>query len=293
MDQQVLTGPLDRLYDSVAQFFRPVPVYLRPIRFRVVETTDELKSAMRLVYREYLRRGYVNPNPHQLKISVFHALPETTTFVAVHQRLGVIGTTTLILDSPLGLPMDEVYKRELDQMRQRHRLAEISMLTLDHDFFGRGVLPTLHAHKMILMLRLFKVMFDYLRTCTGTTELVACFNPRHRILYDFLHLQSLGGLKSYSVVNGHPAVAGHLNIGQTRGLARSYPVLRFFYGRPCSAARFARKLLLGREDLQELFLRLSPVLASASPSELTHIKQRYPSVDLDRLLTADEPVPVE
>ncbi len=268
--------PLERLYETVPQFLDQAPPLLPSVDFRVVETIEELRAATHLAYREYLKRGYVNPHPSQLKLSVFHALPETTTFIAVHPERGVIGTMALIPDSPLGLPMEEVYKPELDGLRRGgHRVAEASMLAFDTTLFFRKGLPRFQTTQLILTLQLFKLLFDYIRCATNITELVACFNPRHRILYEFLHLQPLGGLKSYSLVNGNPAIAGHLTIAATQRLAESYPVVRFFWQQTHATQTYANRLRLSVEDFEDLFLRSSSVLASASSSELAHLQQCY------------------
>ena len=278
-------APLERLYDTVPQFLRSVPQFLREIKFRVVERTSELRAASNLVYREYVKRGYIQPNAARLKLSLYHALPDTTTFIAIHRKTGVLGTLSLIQDSSLGLPMDEVYKSELDAMRrQGHQIAEASMLSFDSTLLNSNALPTFHAKKMVLTLRLFKVMFDYLRSCTTATELVACFNPKHQILYEFLHMQPLGGLKSYSIVSGNPAVARHLNVSETQRLAAIYPVLEFFYGEVSARRRFLRRLQLSLQDLQELFLRVCPILASLSPSEAEYLRRCYPEFALESLL---------
>lgn len=278
-------APLERLYDTVPQFLRSVPQFLREIKFRVVERPSELRAASNLVYREYVKRGYIQPNAARMKLSLYHALPDTTTFIAVHHKTGVLGTLSLIQDSTLGLPMDEVYKSELDVLRQQgHRIAEASMLSFDSTLLSSKALPMFHAKKMVLTLRLFKVMFDYLRCCTTATELVACFNPKHQILYEFLHLQPLGGLRSYSIVSGHPAVARHLNVSETQRLATMYPVLEFFYGAVSARRRFLKRLQLSLQDLQELFVRACPILASLSPSEAEHLRRCYPQFALEPLL---------
>ena len=222
---------LDRLYEAVSQDLCEILKDLRPVTFRVVRTPEELEAASQLVYREYLKRGYENPNATRARLSIYHALPETRALIAVSRRQ-IIGTMTIIQDSPLGLPMDTIYKPELDTMRaQGHRLAEASMLSFDRDLFRSQGLAKFQPLQLALILRLFKLMFDYLRGCTPVTELVACFNPRHQGLYDFLHLKPMGGMKPYSVVNGNPAVASHLNIAQTELISKHHPVLRFFYGK--------------------------------------------------------------
>lgn len=285
--------PFDALNDEVApQWLRDLPKALRPLTFRLVETRDELKAASHLVYREYLRRGYIKPNAAQMRLLIFHALPDTTALIALSRRR-VIGTMTIIEDSPLGLPMEEVYKPELDALRrQGHHLAEVSMLSFDHDLFSRRGLPRFQTLQLLLLLRLFKLMLDYLRSCTNVTELVVCFNPRHQILYDFLHLQPLGSVKPYPMVNSRPAVARHLNIAATQQLAPYYPVLQFLYGKVRSAFKATNRLLLSLEDLRELFLSSTPILASASPTELAYLQRCYPTYPLTDGLTRSIPAPL-
>ena len=241
-----------------------------------MQTVDEFKAAMRLVYQAYLRRGYLSPRPSGLKLSLFHALPETATFVAVRQDGEVIGTVTAIPDSSLGLPMDDVYHAELDALRGAgHRLAEVSMLMFQGCPEPAGTFPLLTADKLQMSLRLFKAMFDHLRCQTTATELVACFNPKHDILYRFLHLEPLGALKSYPGANGSPAVARHLNIQETECLAPSCPVLEFFYREPLQAQPAAARLAFSFPDLEELFTRSSTLFASASATERRYLQSRY------------------
>lgn len=269
---------LGRLYETI-------PRFLRPVEFRAVQTTDELKAAARLVYQEYLKRNYTRPNASRMKLSIYHTLPTTTTFIALHRSAGIIGTISLIEDSPLGLPMDEVYRSELDRLRQRGlRLAEASMLSLNGRLFGHGVFTMFHAKKLLLTLQLFKVMFDYLKLCTAADELVACFNPKHQLLYEFLQLKPLGGLKVYPGANRNPAVARHLNIAETRRRATSHAAYRLFYGQDSPLEVFAKKLQFSPEDLRELFVVTTSILSSASPSELSHLQQCYPTYSLESIL---------
>ena len=277
-DSQPALSLLGRLRDNVPQF-------LKPVEFRAAQTASELKATLHLAYREYLKRGYTQPQASELKLSIYHALPQTATFLALYRRTRVIGTISVVEDSPLGLPMDEAYRTELDGLRARgRRLAEATMLALDSSLFGRGVFTMFHAKKLLLTLQLFKVMFDYLRSSTSVDELVACFNPKHQILYDFLQMRPLGELKSYSSANGNPAIATHLNIAETQQRAKSHVTYRLFYGKTPSPALFARKLILSPDDLRELFVEATSVLACASPSQLRYLRRCYPTYSFDRIL---------
>ena len=139
---------LGRMYDFL-------PGFLRAIHFRPVQTPEEFTAASHLVYREYALRQYTASTSSQLKLSVYHALPQTTTFLAIHHRIGVIGTICPIEDSPLGLPMDDAYKPELDAMRRKGlRLAEASMLAIDGRLFSHGVFSMTHTKKLLMLMRL-------------------------------------------------------------------------------------------------------------------------------------------
>lgn len=208
-----------------------VPPELRSVEFRSVETPGELEAALRLVCEEYVRRGYRSSKPSRIRPSIYQSLPTTTTFIAIDQSSEVLGTVTLIQDSPLGLPMDQAYKPQIDLLRrQGEELAELSMFATTSRLASAQ--PLL---RLTMAMHLFKCMFDYARYWTPTTELVACFHPRHERLYEFLHLQPLGGRTSYANANGKEAVARHLNIPNSQLLTASSAVAQFFYQEPVDA----------------------------------------------------------
>ncbi|PIQ84725.1 MAG: hypothetical protein COV75_00745 [Candidatus Omnitrophica bacterium CG11_big_fil_rev_8_21_14_0_20_63_9] len=276
---------LGRLYETV-------PSFLRPVEFRIVRTVAELKTANHLVYQEYLKRNYCKANAVGLKLSLYQALPTTATFIATHRRDGIIGTISMVEDSPLGLPMDEAYKNEVDMLRRQNlRVAEVTMLALNSQLFGERVFTLFHAKKLLLTLRLFKVMFDYLRACTKVDELVACFNPKHQVLYDFLQLKPLGGLKTYTSANSNPSIARHLNIRETERQAKAHAAYRLFYGAKPSPKPFEGKCALTPEDLRALFVVTAPVLTAASPTELNYLASCYPTYRFNQILQPHDPSP--
>ena len=225
---------------ALGRFHDALPLFLRPVQFRVAETLEEFRAAAHLAYDESVARNYLQPASPQLKLTLHQALPQTTTLIAKHRTAGVIGTVTLIEDSPLGLPMDDGYKAELDHMRRGGlRLAEAALLTVDQRVFGPGVCAMFHTKKLLLILRLLQVMYEYTRSCTRVQELVACFNPRHHVLFEYLQMEHLGGLKAYAGANGSPTVARHVTIADMAQKAASHPAHRLFYGR-VSQRRFAK-----------------------------------------------------
>ena len=256
----------------LGRFHELIPLSLRPVQFHVIQSLDELLASAQLVYREYLAKQYVSPAAAQMKLSIYHALPQTTTCVARHRQGSIIGTVTVMEDSPLGLPMDDAYKVELDSLRQRgRRLAEVAWLTVESRLFCRGTFAMTDGAKLLLLMRLLKVLLDYVRSSTEINELVACFHPKHQLLFDYFGLAPLGGPKTYPGTGGTLTVARHLDLDEAPQ-AMSHPTTRFFYGTKPSPKPFARKLIYSPEELRRLFVLDSSVFASVSPTELRYFR---------------------
>jgi hypothetical protein len=175
--------------------------------------TASLDAAFRLTHDQYVRQGYMSPHPSGRRLSLYHALPTTKVFVV---RLGgrVVGTISLIEDSPLGLPMEELYGAEVARLReQRRRVSEVSALAMDADSQRHGTLAVLG---LIRMAELYAAEAAWLDdTCISV-------NPRHVGFYrKFLGFEPIGPRRSYHRVNGAPAEALRLDLGEIRRLIRA------------------------------------------------------------------------
>jgi hypothetical protein len=126
----------------------------------------------------------------------------------------VVGTVTLIEDSGIGLPLDEVYREEADRFRADGlRLGEASALASD---------PTSQGAGLVLVLRLMQALVIYAADVAGLDVLCVAVNPRHVEFYRrVLTFEVFGELRSYARVNGAPAVALSLDLDRVRGLAEA------------------------------------------------------------------------
>ena len=167
-----------------------------------------LEQAFRLQHDRYAAQGYMDAHPSGWRLSLHNALPATRVFVA---RSGgrVVGTMTLIADSPLGLPMDEIYADELRRLRDAGRnLAEVSALAIDPEYQSSGV-P--------ILLRLIRMLV--IHAAQTESDLCIAVNPHHAAFYrKALHFQDIGALKQYGKVNGAPAIALRLDLALARSL---------------------------------------------------------------------------
>ena len=183
-----------------ASFPMPAPTRLRDVAIDtgLAMTRAELDAASRLVHRCYLRRGYVKPSADGRHVSPYLAMPTTAVFVA---RVGgeVIATLSLLEDSELQLPCDELYGAELGVLRRAgRRVAEVSALAVKEECRGIG----LRAVRTLV-----QAVGVYGRDLARADHLCIAVNPRHAAFYETrLQFRRFGGLKPYGAVNGAPAV---------------------------------------------------------------------------------------
>jgi GNAT superfamily N-acetyltransferase len=180
---------------------------VRHVAFGLAQSVPAIDQALRLVHDQYVARGYMTAHPSGRRLSPHYALSTTRVFVATVGPQ-VVGTVTLIEDSPLGLPMDEIYEGDLDQFRaQRCRLAEASALAVHPRYRGIG-LP--------LLLPLMRVLVMYAADLAALDILCIAVNPRHVEFYRRLTFDVFGELRTYARVNGAPAIALCLHLDRVR-----------------------------------------------------------------------------
>ena|SRR5689334_14730652 len=161
-------------------------------------TRSELDAASRLVHRCYVERGYVQPSADGRHVSPYLAMPSAAIFVARVQD-EVVATVSLLEDSELQLPCDEIYPAEMGVLRAAGlRVAEVSALAVSE------------AHRSVAldaMRSLIRVVGVYGRDLAGVDHLCIAVHPRHAAFYESrLRFRRFGGLKAYRAVNDAPAV---------------------------------------------------------------------------------------
>ncbi|MEF8788187.1 MAG: hypothetical protein V5A84_03880, partial [Planctomycetota bacterium] len=104
-----------RFYEQAMSLRERDELEVRPARSR-----DELQSAYARVYWSYRRRAYIEADPSQMQVTIFNAFPQTVTFVTLRGGQ-VVASVTLIPDTAIGLPMDEDWHGELEEMRGNGR----------------------------------------------------------------------------------------------------------------------------------------------------------------------------
>jgi hypothetical protein len=178
------------------------------ITVKIASQLGEWEQAFRLVAGNYQEAGYQAPTGKPFRFTPYHALPDTTVFVAKRDE-SVVATFTLVADNTLlGLPLEALYAAEVGGLRRQGcRLAEVTSLAFA-DLSQREFLQVFTA-----MIRLMK---QY-HVGRGGDTWVITVNPRHRNFYcKVLGYQSLGPCKAYAAVSGAPAEAFWLDRGVMR-----------------------------------------------------------------------------
>ena len=186
--------PRGRDQDSIE-----VPGISREIRVKIASELEEFEEAFRLLATNYRACGYEGQSTGPLRFTPYHVLPSTVTLVAKHGDR-VVATLSVVPDTELcGLPMESVYRAEIDDLRKvGRRLAEATSLA-DQD---------LGIHEFVRVFKtLIKVGMQY-HVKQGGDSWVIAVNPRHRGFYQkVLGFVPLGPRRAYPSVQGHPAEA--------------------------------------------------------------------------------------
>lgn len=175
---------------------------------RVAETKDELEGAYKLLHDCYVRMGLMSPDPSGLRCNIYSFLPETTT-VIVKSGEDVVGSVTLIKDSPIGLPSDKDYLNENNLIRaQGHRIVEVSALAIDPKFRN-----TNHAISLLLM----KFLYNYSSNYFDSSILICTVHPRAGSFYKALWgFQQNGEVVEYKFVGGALAIHLSMELSKTK-----------------------------------------------------------------------------
>lgn len=200
----------------------------RPIRVKIASEPAEWEEALALVTQTYRSRGYEAPDATGLRFTPFHALPDTTTVVAKHDNR-VAATLSLVFDNVLlGLPMESIYKDEIDALRHNGRhIVEVTSLA-DSGLGLREFVPV-----FVTMMRL---MSQYSLAQAGTSlAVVISVNPRHSNFYRrVLGFVPLGERRAYPKVQNHPAEAYVLDLHLLR--TNSPDMYQQIFGEPLPPA---------------------------------------------------------
>jgi len=154
-----------------------VAVQKDTFKIRLAHDDSRTREARFLVEKRYRDKGYQISGP-----SGQHVCPERIT-LATYKGDDVIGTITIGFDTGAGLLVDELYKNEIDGLRQQGlRVCEFTKLAIDNKGASKRVIASL-----------FQIASLYAVKIWGYTDIVIEVNPSHVSFYQrMLGFQPLG-----------------------------------------------------------------------------------------------------
>lgn len=174
------------------------------LELKIAETREELEACFSLLHNAYVDSGFMQQDPSGMRVTIYHALPTTTTLCAKWDGR-VVGTISLIRESAFGFPLQKIF--DLSAVRQKEgNLAEVSALAVHPEFRKTGG---------AILFPLMKFMYEYATKYFDTRHLLIAVNPNRIEMYEsLLYFQRLmaNTVERYDFANGAPAVGASLDL---------------------------------------------------------------------------------
>ena len=201
---------------------------LADVEVRLATTVPELFESARLLHAMYVARGLIEPKPSGMRATPHLLLPSTATFIA-RRGDAIVGTLALVVDSPLGLPMEKAFPEEVKAVRAPdRRAAEVGALCVAPGARRQGV-----------SYLLTKLMWRCAREVCGVDDLLIAVVPPADELYRAAMLfERIGPTRRHpSVKNGVVTVPMRLDLraapGAFKGVFGAKPTVDNPYHRYC------------------------------------------------------------
>ncbi len=171
------------------------------IIFKLAETQNELEQAFAVLHDAYVAESYMDAHHTGMRITKYHGLPMTAVLIAVDTRRDlVVGTISIIRNSPLGLPLDSVIN--LTEMKSQYsQIAEISSLAIHKDY---------RKDAAEVFWPMMRCLFRYSKDVMKLDAYIIGVHPSRHDLYTgifgFKKVKSFEA-KNYSFVKDNPVAA--------------------------------------------------------------------------------------
>jgi len=249
------------------------------IEYKIAISTEELEQAFELVTQQYISAGLHNEND-DLRLTKFHLLPNCKVFIAIQKQADysekVIGTLTMVEDSLMGLPMDEVYHDHLQRLRICNlKLAEVICL---------AVVPEQSAIHNNIVMYLYKICLQYSRF-TQINDLLCTVKPKHTTFYESLLLfKQIGELVPYSYAKNQLVQGYQLNLHQANkdfekvysGMEFDADLHRFFFTDTVQFDRpYGKGDVMTPEQMRYFIEQKTQLLSSLSHRDKSILRDEY------------------
>lgn len=248
-------------------------------RVRIARDVHQHEDAFRLLHVAYAFQGIENIRSDKLRITPQHVLPEATVFVA-YEGEQCVGTMTVTLDSPAGIPVEKDYPEAIERLRNHgSTLVEYGSLAVVRRCWSTGVVVLLNIAATYWAIHMLEA-----------TDIVMGVNPKALPLYRSLYgFRPLGKPKQHAELTA-PVAAMSLRIADGLAYTRKYWPKPMASGRTIAehyaielpecieiparlSSREVTRWKLPRSVFQELFINRSDRLDTLDPTTLAYLKR--------------------
>lgn len=267
--------PIEKENLISADLERGIPFFGGRCVVRAANQLELRQAAYELLYKIYSEMGIVKNKSASMWLSIFDALPETTTFVAENNLGEIVGALTLVFDSPIGLPADELYKEEVDELRNAKRKI--------CEFISFGINKSVKGSVRILA-ALFYSAYLLAWRIKNATDLVITVHARYENFYcRNVLFKKMGPVRKYAKVNGAPTVLLNLPLNLPSMLKdekRIFPLYMLNYTdqKELEVANKIKSLLcpMSDDEFYNFFIGKTNILEKAPVQQKDFIKKIYP-----------------
>ncbi len=234
------------------------------------------QKAYELIHSLYSKKGFTQKKDSDLWLSIYDALPETTTFVAENQKGCSEGALTVVFDSPIGLPADELYKEEIDVLRNSgEQICEFVSLGISN-----GVKSPLK-----ILACLFYCAYVLAWRTRKSSDLVITVNPQHEDFYcRKILFEKIGPERNFAKVNGAPSVLLTVPLMVYSSLKHNHRIFPFFMinhsdQEEIETAKNIENMVrpMSDEEFYTFFIEKTDMWEKALPHQKDFIKRIYPA----------------
>lgn len=249
-------------------------------KVRIANQLELRKKAYTLLHKLYSEMGITQQENSGMWLSIYDALPETTTFVVENDGDEILGALTLVFDSPIGLPADALYKEEINKLRNSGRkVCEIISLGISDNARGSVKLIASLFYCAYLLSWRIRNSTDFVITTHSRYEKFYCRN----ILF-----KKIGEVREYAKVNGAPTVLLNLPLmlpEMLKGKRRIFPLYMLNYSnrKEIDVTKKIEAMVasISEEDFYYFFIAKTDIWEKATTQQKAYIKKLYPPYQID------------
>lgn len=252
----------------------------RHCKVRIANQLELRKKAYMLLHKLYSKMGITPEEPKGMWLSIYDALPETTTFLVEDDESEIVGALTVVFDSPIGLPADALYKEEIDRLRcSGRKVCEIISLGISDRAKG----------SIKLLASLFYCAYLQSWRSKNSTDFVITVHARYEKFYcRNILFKKIGEVRKYAKVSGAPTVLLNLPLMLPEILKekqRIFPLYMLNYSErkeiEVTNKIEAMVTSISEEEFYYFFIEKTDTWEKATPQQKAYIKKCYPPSKID------------